>query len=250
MRTLIRQSELRPTDLVVEIGAGTGVLTAALAAFTREVHAIEVDPYLVAGLHARFASQRNVHVRGEDFFDARLPDAPYAVFANVPFNRTADVVRRLTTAPLPPEDAYLVVQFEAAARFAGRPYAPESVASLSLHPWWHLEIVHWFRRTDFSPPPAVDAVLLHLARRPRPLIADAERPAYLRFLEGAFGAGDVARGLRARFKPREVRLFAERLRFDPGGAPSELSFRQWLTLYRQGRGEAAAVAPSRPRDNT
>ncbi|PKB56491.1 MAG: hypothetical protein BZY69_01390, partial [SAR202 cluster bacterium Casp-Chloro-G1] len=48
VRTLIRQSELRPTDLVVEIGAGTGVLTAALAAFTREVHAIEVDPYLVA----------------------------------------------------------------------------------------------------------------------------------------------------------------------------------------------------------
>jgi 23S rRNA (adenine-N6)-dimethyltransferase len=233
-RTLVRQSELSLTDLVIEIGAGTGVLTAALAARAREVRAIEGDTHLASGLRRRFDDSSVVEILEADFFAAELPREQYSVFANVPFNRTADVVRRLTEGQRPPEDAYLVVQAEAAARFAGLPYGPESVASLVLKPWWHLEIEYWFRRSDFSPPPSVDSVLLHLARRDRPLVDGVLRSEYARFIERSFGRGGVGRGLRDSYSPRELRLLAQRLRFDRRAPPSALSFEQWLVLFRQG----------------
>ena len=226
------------SDLVIEIGAGTGTLTAELARATRQVHAIEVDPYLVDRLRQQFTGTRNIELLAQDFFAVRLPSEPYAVFANVPFNRTADVVRHLTSAPNPPSDAYLVLQAEAAARFAGLPYGSESVASLSLKPWWHLEVEHWFRRTDFSPPPSVDSVLLHLAHRARPLIEDQQRTHYLRFIEAAFGAGDIGRTLRRRYPHKELRLLADRLRFDRRAPPSALSLEQWLVLFRHARAQA------------
>lgn len=219
---------------MIEIGAGTGVLTAALADHVRAVQAIEVDAHLAVGLRRRFDDSSVVEILEADFFAAELPREQYSVFANVPFNRTADVVRRLTDAQRPPEDAYLVVQAEAAARFAGLPYGPESVASLVLKPWWHLEVEHWFRRSDFSPPPAVDSVLLHLAHRGRPLIDVGQRAEYLRFIEGSFGRGDVGRGLRHRYSPRELQALSRRLRFDRRAPPSALSFGQWLVLFRQG----------------
>ena len=209
------------------------MLTAALAEIAREVRAIEVDPWLASKLRRRFAADERVTVLEADFFAAELPRERYSAFANVPFARTADVVRQLTEARPRPEDIYLVVQAEAAARFAGLPYGQESIASLALKPWWHLEVEHWFRRDDFSPPPAVDAVLLHLARRERPLVDSGLQREYVRFIEGSFGRGDVSRGLRYRYSPRELRALAGRLRFDRHAPPSALSFEQWLVLFRQ-----------------
>ena len=225
---------------MVEIGAGSGVLTAALAEVVRGVRAIEVDPWHASKLRRRFEGIDGVEVVEADFFATELPRERYSVFANVPFNRTADVVRRLTEGRSQPEDAYLVVQSEAAARFAGRPYGMESVASLQLKPWWHLEIEHWFRRGDFEPPPRVEAVMLHLGRRARPLLDPGERGGFGEFVARSFGRGSVGRGLRGYFAPGELRLLARRLRFERGASPSELGFEQWLAMYRQQGGGAAA----------
>ncbi len=232
-RTLVRRSELSAADLVIEIGAGSGVLTAALAERVREVRAIEVDSRLASRLRGRFAEERSVAVLEADFFATELPRERYSVFANVPFARTADVVRRLTEARSQPEDVYLVVQAEAAARFLGRPFRDETVQSLKLKPWWHGEVVHWFERHDFEPPPGVDCVLLWLAQRPRPLIADEQRSRYLRFVSRAFGIDDVGRGLRGRFTARELAILGKRLGFGRRESPTTLSFEQWLALFRQ-----------------
>src|SRR5690606_32341840 len=124
-------------------------------------------------MRAAFSPDPRVEVIDGDFLDLALPDSPYTVAGNVPFARTAEIVRRLTEADSPPDDSTLNVQLEAAQRFAGSPVAAESLASLRLKPWWHLEVARRLGRRDFEPPPAVDAAMLWLARRPRPLV-DAE----------------------------------------------------------------------------
>ena len=63
-----------------------------------------------------------------------------------------------------------MIQREAAERFAGSPCSRETLSSLLLKPWWQIEIVRRFCRTDFDPPPSVDAVALWLARRTRLLV--------------------------------------------------------------------------------
>ena len=143
-------------------------------------------------------------------------------------------MRRLVQAPLPPQDAWLVVQREAAERFAGGPYSRETLSSLLLKPWWQIEIARRLRRTDFDPPPNVEAVVLWLARRTRPLVDRLQATDYQRFIRTCFGRGDhtIRRCLRSEFTRKQVHRLGRDLRFDPSGPPSTLTFDHWLALFR------------------
>ena len=231
---LVAQSSISEQDLIVEIGPGTGMLTRELADRCRHLIAVEIDQWFAKGLLDVFSGNPRVKVVCDDFLKLRLPERPYKVFANVPFNRTADIVRRLVNAPLPPEDAYLIVQREAAERFAGWPYASETVASMLLKPWWHVEIAVRLNRTDFDPPPGVEVVLLWLARRPRPLVDQTHQQFYRRFMSDAFGRdGNTVRSSLKRYVTRaQIRRLAQDLSFDQATPPSSLSFDQWLGVFR------------------
>ncbi len=220
---------------MVEIGPGRGLLTAELAARCRQLIAVELDERLCQALRVRFAGDRHVSIVHEDFLRFSTPPrTPYKVVGNIPYSRTAEIVRRLVRESRPPEDAYLVVQREAAERFAGRPFASETLASLLLKPWWQVEIVRRLRRTDFDPPPSVDSVVLWLARRTRPLVEPSSADTYRAFVEGCFGRSGktVGRCLRSAFTRHQILRLGRDLRFDPSAPPSGLSFDQWLGLFR------------------
>ena len=232
--SLIAQAPVARRDLVVEIGPGRGILTGELARHCREVVAVELDGALCHALRSRFRGNTRITIIQADFLRFRLPDAPYRVLGNIPFNRTAAIVRRLVQARLPPEDVWLVVQREAAERFAGGPYCRETLASLLLKPWWQVEIPRRLRRTDFDPPPNVEAVALWLARRTRPLVDRSQGADYRRFIRTSFGRGGhtIRRCLRSEFTRTQVHRLSRNLRFDPSGPPSRLTFDQWLALFR------------------
>ena len=156
------------------------------------------------------------------------------MLGNIPFNRTAAIVRRLVHADFPPQDAWLVVQREAAERLAGSPHSRETLRSLLLKPWWQIEIVRRFRRTDFDPPPGVDAVALWLARRTRPLVDRFQAADYRCFIRSCFGRDgrSIRRCLRSEFTRTQIHRLSRDLRFDPSGPPSGLTFDQWLALFR------------------
>ena len=232
-RSLIGAVAFGQRDYVVEIGAGSGTLTEALASRFARVQAIEVDARLTRRLRARFAG-RPVDVVEADFFDVALPEVGHAVVANLPFHCTSAALRRLTEAARPPEDILVVVQEGAADAWAGVPFAGESLRSLWLQPRWHVERLRPVPRTAFIPPPRVDAALLWMARRSRPLLAEDELDAFRDFTAACFLASDrgSGAGLRAAFGASHVRALARRLRFDPAAAPGALDFPRWLALFR------------------
>lgn len=247
--SLVTQSSITRSDLVVEIGPGRGILTQGLAGRCRRLIAVELDERLYRGLLDTYCDAPHVVPVHDDFLRFPLPDDPYKVFASIPYSQTAAIVRRLASAPVPPRDGYPVVQLEAAERFAGGPYAPETQESLLLKPWWQVEIARRLRRTDFDPPPAVESVVLWLARRARPLMDPP--PAYGRFVAASFGrrGNTLRRCLRDIFTGRQIGRLARDLRFDPGAAPSEIAFDQWLGLFRylMDEGNHNTVGwPSRP----
>ena len=185
-------------------------------------------------LRRRFSGNTRITIVQADFLRFRLPDGPYKVVGNIPFNRTAAIVRRLVQARTPPEDAWLVVQREAAERFAGGPYCRETQSSLLLKPWWQAEIARRLRPTDFDPPPRVQSVALWLARRTRPLVDRSQAADYRRFIRTCFGPGGhtISRCLRSEFTRTQVHRLGRDLRFYPSGPPSRLTFDQWLGLFR------------------
>ena len=228
---LIVRSGLNPSDVVYDIGAGAGVLTALLARRVARVIAIEEDEALSRQLRRRFADQPNVTIRHADFMEYRLPRAPYKVVANPPFDITAALVAKLTGAVMPPDDVLLALQKEAANRYCGRPR--ETLASLLLAPFFEASIVHRFRRDDFVPTPGVDVVMLRLRKRGPPLVAHQHRRLYRDFVVAGFTAWRPSIGLafERRFGPRVTQRLLAAVQLDRDRRPSGVPFATWLRLF-------------------
>lgn len=221
---------LTPSDLVVEVGPGHGVLTQALARSAGRVIAVELDPALAHEVAQRFEGDPRVQVVGGDFLRFPIPHGARVV-ANLPFAITADAVRHVVTSQA--TEAHLVVQREAAERFAGSPWGGETLPSLSLKPWWHIEVTRALARTDFDPPPSVDCAVLWLARRSPALLRDEERSVYERFLAATFGRGRTTGQVLGRvFTRGQLERLRRDLHLDLGAPPSATSFDRWLALYR------------------
>ena len=116
---LVRNAGVRPTDVAVDLGAGSGRLTAQLARVARRVIAVELDPRLAAGLRGRWS---NVEVIEADAATVALPREPFRVVSNLPFSRTNDLLHHLLDDPATPlVRADVVVQW-GVARKRGIPW--------------------------------------------------------------------------------------------------------------------------------
>ena len=228
---LIARSGLDPSDVVYDIGAGAGVLTALLARRVGRVIAIEKDEALVRQLRLRFADRPNVTVRHADFMEYRLPRAPYKVVANPPFDITAAIVTKLTSAVMPPDDVLLALQAEAAERYCGSPR--ETLASLLLAPFFEATIVHRFRRDDFVPAPGVDVVMLRLRKRGPPLVGDQHRRLYRDFVVSGFTAWrpSIGTALERRLGAHVAHRLLAAVPLDRDRRPSDVPFAIWLRLF-------------------
>ncbi|HSX30735.1 MAG TPA: rRNA adenine dimethyltransferase family protein [Candidatus Saccharimonadales bacterium] len=222
VKKLVAKAGLTAEDVVYDIGAGTGIITEVLSDVCREVVAVEADTKLAADLHIRLGYRPNVTVHSADFFDMPLPEGPYKVFANIPFNRSADMVRRLCEAPNPPAAAYLIVQKE----FAGKLTLGEKNSQMAvlLAPQFEVSVAAKLRREDFRPRPAVDTVLLGIVRRPEPLVTPDLLSLFNDFVVYTFNA----------FQPSVAATLASVLDAKPITAdlkPSQLSLEQWINLF-------------------
>ena len=168
VRELVRQAGIGCGDVVLDIGAGSGIITAELARVAARVIAIEKDPRLVRHLRERFRGKENVKVVECDFLRYRIRVRGYKVFANIPYNTTTAIVRKLLESPL--AEAHLIMQKEPARRLTG-----VNLLSLLAQPCFEFEIVRHLRRTDFHPVPDVDSVVLRIRRRNVRLLDDNYR---------------------------------------------------------------------------
>jgi 23S rRNA (adenine-N6)-dimethyltransferase len=229
---LVEQAGVGAGDLVVEIGAGTGVLTEALARRAGRVVAVERDPRLAERTRARLAAYGNLHVVTADALTISLPRRPFRVVANLPFGVTTAVLRRLLGDPRSRlERADLIIQEQAARRYAAdRPGSPE--------------LIRWGARYDlrtgrrlgpgcFRPPPRVQARLLVARRRRPPLVAVSGEARFAGLLRTAFRHPGLP--LRRTLVPpltyRQLRRLAADLNFPLDARPADLDAVQWAGVF-------------------
>ncbi len=244
-RTLVRRLAFPPGAFVIEPGAGDGALTEALADAGFRVLAIEKDERLYELLRRRLAGRETIACRHGDFLTLPMPTSPYRVASNVPYAITASVVRKLLDAPSQPVEAALIVQREAAEKFAGSPR--ETRFSLLHKPWFDVRIEGAVPRHCFEPPPRVHSVLMRIRPRAAPLLAASSAPAYRRFIAESFGQGgpEASRGLRRFVTGRQLARLRHDLGFAADVRPSELAFSQWLAIFRFVEHECLGHDPTR-----
>jgi 23S rRNA (adenine-N6)-dimethyltransferase len=213
---LVRDAAVGPGDLVLDLGAGSGRLTAELARAARHVVAVELDLLLAERLRGRW---KNVEVVEADARQVELPSDPFRVVANLPFDGTNAILRHLLDDPhVPLVRADLVVEWGAAVK-RGLPW-PSTVNGVVWGAWYAARLARRLPRTAFQPPPSVDAGVLVFERRPQSRVPQGLAADY---------HGFVARG----FRHGSRRLRTE---------PRRLDAYEWAALFAAEAGRRSASA--------
>ena len=151
-------------DVVVEIGAGAGTLTAALSERAKEVVAYEIDEALRPVLDRTLAAKNNVRVIYEDFLKKKDPlPTPFKVVANLPYYVTTPIVMRLLEGEERPESVTVMVQKEVAERLTAAPGTSEYGAiTASMNLVADAYVTRIVGRQCFLPPPNVDSAVVKI----------------------------------------------------------------------------------------
>lgn len=215
---LVRASGVASGDVVVDIGAGSGRITSELARVARRVVAVELDPALASGLRGRW---RNVEVIAGDAAALDLPREPFRVVANLPFDRTNELLRMLFDDPrVPIVRADLVVEWGVAVKRT-IPW-PSNVSGVVWHATYESLLARRLPPVAFEPPPSVAAGVVVFRRREEPLVSIDEIGAYRRFVSAGF-----RHGLHRVASARAVRVVAWK-----GAIARDLDAFQWARLFR------------------
>ena len=191
LSALVEASGVCASDTVLEIGPGTGNLTALLLPRARAVFAVELDGRLAAAVAARAAAAGHA----AKFFCVqgcalRVPLPAYdRLVANIPYQISSPVLARLWAARPPPRSATLLLQAEFAARLVAKPgtadYSRLSVNCALLSE--SARVVLKVGREQFVPPPRVDSAVVHLVPRAGGAPAGLDFARWDTFLRVAFG---------------------------------------------------------------
>lgn len=231
VRYLISLSNISEQDRVLEIGSGNGIITLELAKVARTVTTLEIDPQLAQAMREKAETLDNVTVKQVSVLRYRLPSKAYKVFANIPFNITAEIVEKLLGSPFAPSHAWLLMQKESAEKLAIQSGSTE--ASALWQPWYKFDVVAEIGRNRFQPIPSVDAALLQIAKRAKPKLAPDLRGEYAQFVSYGFRAWrkDLKTAYKSVFTYNQWKRLAKDARFAANAKPSDLTLAQWLHLF-------------------
>jgi 16S rRNA (adenine1518-N6/adenine1519-N6)-dimethyltransferase len=233
VRRIARLAGVGPGDHVVEVGAGLGSLTLALAETGASVTAVEADRYLVPVLRSVVEDAGVEVVEGDALrldWAELLGEQRWVLVANLPYNIATPLILDLLEGAPGIDRMLVMVQREVAERLAAPPGAPaRGAVSVKTEYWASSALVGRVPPTVFVPKPKVDSALVRLERR-RGAPVDVDRPALFRVVEKGFGQRRKMLR-RSLLGIVDASCFAE-AGVAPEARPDELSLEQWARLAR------------------
>ena len=251
LRLITSAAELAPTDVVMEIGPGLGVLTRELAGQAGWVVAIELDNKLAAILKRTLASFNNVTIVNDDILgvdpaallqeqQAGFPstiNSPfnYKVVANLPYYITSPVLRHFLEASVKPQLMVLMVQKEVAEVIVAEP-GQMSLLSISVQFYGEPAIVSNVPAQCFYPAPEVDSAILRVKLYPQPAVAVTDKDSFFGLVRAGFSASrkqignSLAQGLG--LSKAEVLPLLEKASIVPQRRAETLTLDEWAQLWQ------------------
>ena len=255
VRLLVDRADLGPHDVVLEVGTGTGSLTALLAQRAAAVVTVEVDLRMFQLASEELVDHPNVTMlhldalRNKNRLDPRVLDAvkdrlaqtPGGVFklvANLPYNIATPVISNLLAGPLVPRTMTVTIQKELADRMMARPSTKDYGAlSIWVQSQCRVERVREMPPTVFWPRPKVTSAIVHLefdsAMRGR--LADPD--GFHDFVRSLFLhrrkllRGVLAAALKTKIDKPGIDELMGRLKLDPQARAEELDVQRVIELY-------------------
>jgi 23S rRNA (adenine-N6)-dimethyltransferase len=222
VRELIGHSTIKKTDTVIDIGAGSGIISYSLSPRCKNVISYELDPRMIKKLQENLADCDNVTIVQENFLEAELPTSPYKIFANIPFHLSSPILKKLTESPRRPQAISLIVQKQFGNKLLIDKEGFTGMLGAQVAPMYTARVRQRLQKSDYSPPPAVDTVLVELLRRDQQLVPEKRLEAYREFIANCFADPKVF-----------LKMPLNELSNAIGKKPSELSTDQWVELFKK-----------------
>ncbi|MGH8988320.1 MAG: 16S rRNA (adenine(1518)-N(6)/adenine(1519)-N(6))-dimethyltransferase RsmA [Acidimicrobiales bacterium] len=179
IRRVVRLARIDASSHVVEIGAGLGSLTVALARSGADVVAVELDRHLFPALGSVVSAYPNVHLVREDGlhldWQRLLGHAgPWTLVANLPYNVAATIVLRALEEAPAVGSMLVMVQREVGERLSAGPgNRSYGAVSVKVRYWADAAVVGVVPPTVFVPRPSVESALVRVDRREAPGVEPA-----------------------------------------------------------------------------
>ncbi|HEX8947114.1 MAG TPA: 16S rRNA (adenine(1518)-N(6)/adenine(1519)-N(6))-dimethyltransferase RsmA [Candidatus Paceibacterota bacterium] len=230
-------AHLAPEDTVLEIGPGTGMLTAPLLARAGKVIAVEADAALAEKLGETFASEiaagKLELVEGDiRTFDPAHISGEYALVANIPYYITGEIIRKFLEASHTPRSMTLLVQKEVAERVARDP--KESLLSISVKTYGAPHYEFTVPRGAFKPAPKVDSAVLSIVDIRNPFSSEAEKQHFFAVLHAGFAhkRKKLAKNLALAFPDADVSAALRAAGLDPDTRAEDVPLPAWHALAK------------------
>ena len=197
LEIIAEAGELTNTDTVIEIGAGLGCLTDALAQRAKRVIAVEVDELLHKALVAQFRTDSQVQLLNADIlkldFDVLLVDGTrtvpttFKVIANLPYSITTPILWKLIDHHKQIHSCVLMMQKEVAERIVAEP-GGKDYGALTIGVAYRTDatLIATLSPENFYPAPKVDSALLKLTMRENPKVKVENEEFFFKVVRTAF----------------------------------------------------------------
>lgn len=238
---IVDAAEIDPADQILEVGAGTGVLTRELAQRARRVVAVELERDMLAllakttGMYANveLVARNLLYLDPTEVFGAEA----YKLVANLPYYITAPTFRHFLESANPPRLIVVMVQQEVAQRIVARP-GDLSLLAVSIQFYGQPRIVTHVPAKAFYPAPKVDSAILRIDVKAETPLTLAERDSFFKVVQAGFSErrkqlhNALTSGLHR--KNEDVRASLAAAHIDISRRAETLSIEEWLRLWQTG----------------
>ncbi len=230
---LISQVNFNDTDLVLEIGPGKGLITDALIKRNKKVIAVEADPKLFSELQKKYADTTNFSLIQADFLKYSMPSKPFTIVSNIPFNITADIIRKVTNEQSKLHTAYLIMQKDAAIKFLGAPHAHSPLLSHILNINFEIKWLMDIDKSNYSPRPKFDTTFVSIKRRGEPVFDKQKSEQFKDFLVYTFERRRprIKEALKSVMSNRQVEIILSNLHIPKDREIKRIIFTEWVSMF-------------------
>ncbi|KAL6222330.1 hypothetical protein ACLB2K_005722 [Fragaria x ananassa] len=205
--SIVRKSDIKPTDTVLEIGPGTGNLTLKLLEAANKIVAFEIDKRMVEALHKRVVERGvgdRLTVVCKDALKAEFPEFDLVV-ANIPYGISSPLVAKLVYGGRRFRSATLLLQKEFARRLLAKPGESEfNRLAVNVSLVADVEFVMDVSKREFVPCPKVDSSVVII--RPKAEVPDVNLEEWCAFTKACFGKKNKTLGATFKQKKKVVEL--------------------------------------------